>query len=43
MRAGERKFRGAVIEIYAGFVGRDAEGYQKEYGIEYKPEYDLSV
>lgn len=42
VRAGEREFRGAVIKVNERLGGRDAERYQKEYGIQYKPEFDLS-
>ena len=41
--AGEGKFRGVVIEVDVRFSGRDAERHQKEYGIQYKPEFDLSI
>lgn len=43
VRAGEGKFRGIVIEVGMRFSGRSAERYQQEYGIQYKPEFDLSV
>ena len=43
VRTGEGKFRGVVIEVDARFSCRSSEGYQKEYGIKYEPEFDLSV
>ena len=42
VRSCERKFRGAVIEFEAGLGGHDAEGNQKKYGVQYKPEFGVS-
>jgi len=42
VRAGEGKFRGVVIEVDVRLGGRNAERYQKENDIQYKPEFDLS-
>ena len=42
VRAGEGELRSAVIEVDARLGGRDAEGHQKEYDVQYKPEFDLS-